>query len=108
MRWFSKCCFVTKKLLLKNESIKYTAVYLGVMTTTIKIHEETKSDLDEFREHPSEPYDTVIKKIIYIAKNAARKPKLSKDAVLAIEAARERAKRGDYLSEEQVRKRLGL
>ena len=34
--------------------------------TTIKIHENTKSELDTFREHINESYDEVIRKVIYI------------------------------------------
>jgi len=76
--------------------------------TTIKIYEDTKSQLDAFREYKNESYDEVIKKIIYIAKNVKEDPELSKEAIEAIERARERIKRGKFLTEEEARKRLGL
>ena len=77
-------------------------------TTTIKLHEETKSELDMFREYKNESYDEVIKKIVFIAKNVEDKPELSKETIKAIEAARERIKKGHFVTEEEGRKRLGL
>ena len=76
--------------------------------TTIKIHGETKDQLDTFREYKNESYDEVIKKMIYIAKKVATEPALSKETVLAIEKARERMKSGDFVTEEAARKRLGF
>ncbi len=77
-------------------------------TTTIKVYEETKLELDQFREHKNESYDEVIKKILFIAKNCKKEPELSKETVIAIEKARERIKKGKFLSEAESRKRLGL
>jgi len=76
------------------------------MATTIKMHPETKSQLDLFREYKSESYDDVIKKLIYIANNLENK--LSKETVKAIEAARKRMKTGNFVSEEEAKRRLGL
>ena len=76
--------------------------------TTIKIHEDTKSQLDKFREYKNESYDEVIKKMIYIAKKAKTQPELSKEAVIAIEKARKRIKAGNFISEEEAKKRLGF
>ncbi len=76
--------------------------------TTIKIHEDTKLGLDQFREYGNESYDEVIKKMIYIAKNCKKKPELSQETILAIEKARERIQKGNFLTEEQAKKRLGL
>ena len=67
--------------------------------TTIKIHEETKSQLDKLREYKNESYDEGIKKVIYIAKTSKTKPQLSKETILAIEKARERMKKGRFLTE---------
>ena len=78
------------------------------MPTTIKIHEETKSQLDGFREYKNESYDEVIKKVIYIAKNVEEEPELSKEAIEAIERARERMRKGKFVTENEARKRLGL
>ncbi|MBS3126202.1 hypothetical protein J4453_02030 [Candidatus Woesearchaeota archaeon] len=77
-------------------------------TTTIKIQEDTKLELDKFREYKNESYDEVIKKMVYIAKNVVEQPKLSKEAVIAIERARERIKAGNFVTEAEARKRLGF
>ena len=76
--------------------------------TTIKLHEDTKTQLDQFREYGNESYDEVIKKIIYIVKVCKNKPELSQETIQAIEKARERIKKGRFLTEEQAKKRLGL
>ena len=60
--------------------------------TTIKIHEDTKSRLDTFREYKHESYDEVIKKVIYIVNTCKKNPELSKETIKAIEAARENKK----------------
>ena len=76
--------------------------------TTIKIHSETKSVLDTFREYKNESYDEVIAKLVYIAKNVKSKPKLSTEAIEAIESARKRIKQGNYITEEDAMRRLGF
>ena len=95
-----------------GKSFKYTMVYLGIgdtmNATTIKIHVDTKSELDLFREYKNESYDEVIKKVLYIVKTAKTKPRLSQETVKAIEKARERIKKGKFLSEEEAKRRLGL
>jgi len=77
-------------------------------TTTIKIHEDTKHKLDQFREYRNESYDEVIKKMIFIAKTCEKEPELSKETIKAIERARERIKKGKFLTETEAKKRLGL
>ncbi|MBU0471184.1 MAG: hypothetical protein KKF89_03535 [Nanoarchaeota archaeon] len=76
--------------------------------TTVKIHQETKSELDQFREYKSESYDEVIQKVIFIAKKSRTEPEVSKQLFDAIEKARARIKQGIFLTEEQAKKRLGL
>ena len=76
--------------------------------TTIKIHEDTKLELDGFREYKNESYDEVIKKVVFIAKVCKTEPELSKETIKAIEKARERIKKGRFLTEAEARKRLGL
>ncbi len=76
--------------------------------TTIKVHIETKAQLDLFREYKNESYDEVLRKLLYIAKKAASDPKLSRETIRRIEKARERFADGDYLTEAQAKKRLGL
>jgi hypothetical protein len=79
-----------------------------MVTTTIKIHGETKTELDRLRESRSESYDDIIRKVVYIARTCRKDPELSKETVLAIEAARERIRRGHYLTEAEAKRRLGL
>ena len=76
--------------------------------TTIKIHEKTKHELDQFREYGGESYDEVIKKVVFIAKTCEKDPELSKETIKAIEKARERIKKGKFLTEAEAKKRLGL
>ena len=76
--------------------------------TTIKIYEETKEKLDKFREHKNESYDEVIRKVLFIVDKVKSEPALSRETVDAIERARERIKKGKFLTEAEARKRLGL
>jgi hypothetical protein len=77
-------------------------------TTTLKIHEDTKQELDQFRECKSESYDEVIKKVVFIAKTCKNEPELSRETIQSIEKARERIRKGKFLTEAEARKRLGL
>jgi len=76
--------------------------------TSIKIYEDTKMELDQFREYKNESYDEIVKKMIYIAKNIDKHPELSKETIEAIEKARARFKAGKYLTSSEAKKRLGL
>ena len=76
--------------------------------TTIKIHEDTKSELDRFREYRNESYDEVIKKVIFVARKCDKEPALSQETLKAIEQARERMRKGKFLTEAEAKKRLGL
>jgi len=76
--------------------------------TTIKIHQETKTQLDLFREYENESYDEVIRKMIFIANSIKKQPKLSLETVEAIEKARERIKSGNFICKDAARRRLGL
>ncbi len=88
---------------------KYTVVYDENMdATTIKIHGDTKTQLDELREYKNESYDEVIRKVVFIVKTMKKEPKLSQQTIDAIEKARERMKKGEFLTEAEAKKRLGL
>ena len=76
--------------------------------TTIKLYDETKDQLDKFREYKNESYDEVIKKMLYIVKKIKTQPKLSKEAVESIEKARQRIKEGNFVTEAEAKKRLGF
>ncbi len=76
--------------------------------TTIKIHTDTKAEIDQFREYKNESYDEVLKKIIYIVKKIKKEPELSIETLNAIEAARKRMKKGQFITEKEAKNRLGL
>ena len=76
--------------------------------TTIKINKVTKNRLDKFREYKNESYDEVINKVIFVAENVKSHPDLSKETVFAIENARDRIKKGNFIIEAEAKKRLGL
>ncbi len=77
-------------------------------TTTLKLQRFTKQELDSFREYRNESYDEVIHKLVSIVQLVKRKPLLGQEAIRAIELARSRIKAGNFVTEEEARKRLGL
>ena len=79
-----------------------------MVATTIKIHGETKAALDRLRESRGESYDDIIRKVVSIVRTCRKDPELSRDAVMGIEAARERIRKGRYLTEAEAQRRLGL
>ena len=76
--------------------------------TTVKLGLKTKKGLDSFKQYKNESYDEVINKLIFVAKNIDTDPELSKQTVAEIEAARERIKAGNFYTEEEMAKKLGL
>jgi len=78
------------------------------METTIRLNPETKIKLDEFRQYKNESYDELVGKIIIIAKNCEKAPKLSQKTIQEIKEARERIKKGEFYTEEEAKKILGL
>jgi len=88
---------------------KYTKVYVICMyICTIKLRSSTKHVLDSFREYRNESYDEVVAKLIGIAKNVRSAPELSRESVESIERARKRIKAGNFITEADAKKRLGL
>ena len=47
---------------------------MKAQNTTIKVRKETKKRLDHFKEHKSESYEEVIKKMLYIMSTARKNP----------------------------------
>ena len=78
------------------------------MGTSIRLEEGTKFELDKFRQVNGESYDSLIRKLVYIAKMCEKKPELSQKTILEIKEARERIKKGQFYTEEQAKKILGL
>jgi len=88
---------------------KYTKVYVICMDIcTIKLRPNTKRVLDSFREYRNESYDEVVAKLIGIAKNVRSAPELSLETVESIERARKRIKAGNFITDADAKKRLGL
>ncbi len=86
-------------------------VYLSIsdkMNTTIKLEDKTKHNLDLFREYKNETYDEIVKKLVFIAQNIRKEPELSVETIKDIEKARERIRKGDFLTLDETKKRLGL
>lgn len=78
------------------------------METTIRLNNSTKEQLDSFKQYKSESYDELVRKLIYLAKMCEKKPELSQKTILEIKEARERIKGGDFYTEEEAKKILGL
>jgi hypothetical protein len=76
--------------------------------STIRLHRKTKFHLDRYREYRNESYDEVVMKLVDIADTSKKSLKLSKQAVERIEEARKRIKSGDFITEAEAKKRLGL
>ena len=76
--------------------------------STVKIYKKTKSKLDNYREYKNESYDEVINKLVYIADNCSKNPKLSTQTIHEIESARKRILAGKFIGEEEAKRRLGL
>jgi hypothetical protein len=78
------------------------------METTIRLNIQTKEDLDKFKQYKNESYNELIRKLIYIAKLCESKPKLSQKTIKEIKEARERIKKGEFYTEAEAKKILGL
>ena len=78
------------------------------METTIRLNQVTKEQLDAFKQYKSESYDELVRKLIYLAKMCEKQPELSQKTILEIKEARERIKKGDFYTETEAKKILGL
>lgn len=78
------------------------------METTIRINPRTKEELDSFRQYKSESYDELVRKLIYLVKLTEKEPKLSQKTIKEIHEARERVKKGEFYTEAEAKKILGL
>ncbi len=77
-------------------------------TTTIKVSEDTKGELDRFRVYKNESYDEIVRKVVHLVKLVEKEPKLSQKTIKEIKDARERVKKGEFYTEEEARKILGV
>ena len=78
------------------------------METTIRVNPRTKEELDQFRQYKNESYDELVRKLIYLARLSEKEPKLSQKAIKEIKEARERVKKGEFYTEAEAKKILGL
>jgi hypothetical protein len=78
------------------------------MQTTIRLNPKIKSNLDEYRQYKNESYNEVIRKLLFIVKTCIAEPKLSQKTVLDIQKARENIMKGDFYTEDEAKKILGL
>lgn len=78
------------------------------METTIRIKLKTKEDLNNFRQYRNESYDELVRKLIYLAKLSEKEPELSQKTIQEIKEARERVKKGEFYTEEEAKKILGI
>jgi len=78
------------------------------METTIRIKPKTKEELDSFRQYKNESYDELVRKLVYLAKMCEKDPKLSQKSIQEIKEARENIKKGEFYTEEEAKKILGL
>lgn len=76
--------------------------------TTIRINPNTKVELDGFRQYKNESYDELVRKLIHLAKTCEKEPKLSQKTIQEIKEAREKIKKGQFYTEEEAKKILGL
>jgi len=76
--------------------------------TTIKLNPVTKSELDKFRQYGNESYDELVRKLVRIVLMCKKQPKLSQKTIKEIEKARQEIKRGEFYTEEEAKKILGL
>jgi hypothetical protein len=81
-------------------------MYMDV--STIRLYKKTKSCLDAYKEYRNESYDEIVMKLVDIAETARKEPQLSKKTMERIEAARKRIKSGNFATEDEARRRLGL
>ena len=78
------------------------------METTIRVSGEIKSGLDGFRQHKNESYNELIRKLLFVAKMCENEPRLSQKTVREIMEARKNIAKGDYYTEDEAKKILGV
>lgn len=74
----------------------------------MRVNPWTKKNLDGFRQYKNESYDELVRKLIYLANLAEKKPKLSQKTIMEIKEARKRVEKGEFYTEREAKKILGL
>ena len=78
------------------------------METTIRLNQEIKSDLDGLRQYKNESYNELIKKLLFIVKTCEKEPVLSQKSIQEIHEARKKIQEGDFYTENEAKKILGI
>jgi len=78
------------------------------METTIKLDRKTKSELNSLRQHKKESYNEIIRKLLFIANKCEKRPEISQKFIKDIKKARENIKGGEFYTEEEAKKILGI
>lgn len=73
--------------------------------TTIYIRKDLKGQLDELKRYPRESYSDVIERLVSVAID--NEP-LSKEAIRGLEEALNDVKRGNLISEEEIKAEFGV
>jgi predicted transcriptional regulator len=73
--------------------------------TTIYIRKDLKGQLDDLKRHPKESYSDVIERLVSVAIDDEP---LSKEAIKGLEEALEDIKKGNLISEEEIRAEFGV
>ena len=71
-------------------------------TTTIQLSSELKRSLERMKIHPRETFNDVLERVMEDLRE------LDKQTLADVEAARADVRAGKYLTQEQVRKALGI
>ena len=78
------------------------------METTIRLNQNTKLELNNFKQYKNESYDELVRKLIHLVKICEKEPRLSQKTIIEIKQARENIKKGEFYTEEEAKKILGL
>jgi predicted transcriptional regulator len=73
--------------------------------TTIYIRKDLKGQLDDLKLHPKESYSDVIGRLVSVAIDDEP---LSEDAIKGLEEALEDIKKGNLISEEDIKAEFGV
>ena len=73
--------------------------------TTIYIRKDLKSRLDDLKRHPKESYSDVIERLVA---TAVDDEPLSEEAIWGLEEAFEDIKKGNLISEEEIKAKFGV
>jgi predicted CopG family antitoxin len=73
--------------------------------TTIYIRKDLKGQLDDLKRHPKESYSDVIERLVSVAVDDEP---LSEEAIRGLEEALEDVKKGNLISEEDIKAEFGV